>query len=178
MEFRTAYGEKLKNWSPSGEKTEMRHRASMDKNGVRTLIRDRKVPIYDLIQESRDECEIERIIQRAVMGDANALNQSKGVYADITGMPKSIAEAQQMIINMKEEFEHLPKEIRAKFENNAEMYVAEFGSDGWFEKTGLKEKIEKEALAKAQKTEFDKNLTQAVANLAQGNQIKQTEVAE
>lgn len=178
MEFRTAYSEKLKIWSPSGEKTEMRHRAAMDKNGIRTLIRDRKIPIYDLIQESRDECEIERIIQRAVMGDYNALNQSKGVYADITGMPKSIAEAQQMIINMKEEFEHLPKEIRAKFENNAEIYVAEFGSDEWLEKTGLKEKIESEALAKAQKQEFDKNLTQAITNLAQGNQIKQTEVTE
>lgn len=178
MEFRTAYGDKLKNWSPSGEKTEMRHRASMDKNGVRTLIRDRKVPIYDLIQESREECEIERIIQRAVMGDYNALNQANGVYADITGMPKSIAEAQQMIINMKEDFEHLPKDVRAKFENNAEMYVAEFGTEGWIEKTGLKDKIEKEARLKAQRTEFDKNLTQAVANLAQGEKIKQTEVKE
>lgn len=173
MEFITAYGPKLQNWSPTGEEYEMRHRASIDKNGVRTLIRDKKVAIYELIQASREECEIENIVKRAIMGDYNALNQSQGVYADITGMPKSIAEAQQMIIDLKEEFEHLPKDVRAKFENNAEMYVAEFGSDDWLEKTGVKDKIAKEALAKAQKTEFDKNLTQAVANLAQGEQIKQ-----
>lgn len=176
MEFRTAYGEKLQNSSPTGEKFEMRHRASIGKDGKRELIRDRKVPIYELIQANREECEIENIIKRAVMGDYNALNARQGVYADITGMPKSIAEAQQMIINLKEDFEHLPKEIRAKFENNAEIYVAEFGSEGWLDKTGLKEKIEKEALEKAQKTEFDKNLTQAVANLAQGAQITNTEV--
>lgn len=176
MEFRTAYGEKLQNSSPTGEKFEMRHRANIGKDGKRELVKDRKVPIYELIQASREECEIENIIKRAVMGDYNALNARQGVYADITGMPQSIAEAQQMIINLKEEFEHLPKDIRAKFENNAEMYVAEFGTERWLDKTGMKEKIEKEALAKAQKTEFDKNLTQAVANLAQGAQITQTEV--
>lgn len=176
MEFRTAYGEKLQNSSPTGEKFEMRHRANIGKDGKRELVRDRKVPIYELIQASREECEIENIIKRAVMGDYNALNAKQGVYADITGMPKSIAEAQQMIINLKEDFEHLPKEVRAKFENNAEMYVAEFGSEEWLDKTGIKDKIKEETLAKEKRLEFDKNLTKVVTNLAQGDKITNTEV--
>lgn len=151
MEFRTAYGEKLKNHSPAGSKIEIRHRAEMKKDGRRVLIRDRKVNVYELIQASREDCEIENIIRRAVQGDYNALNAVAGQYADITGMPKSIAEAQQLVINLKESFEKLPKEIKAKFEYNPEIYVAEYGTETWANKTGLK--AEYEAKQEALKTQ-------------------------
>ena len=176
--FRTMYGEKLLTISPSGEKIEIRHRADIGKDGKRVLIRDRKVAIYDLIQSNREECEIENIIRRSVEGDYNALNAKPGVFADITGMPKSIAEAQQLVINLKESFDKLPKEIKAKFEHNAEIYVAEYGTDTWAEKTGYKAALETAKAAAERKTKFDENMTKAVENLATGATITQKGAAE
>lgn len=171
--FRTQYTEHVRMIAPAGSKIEIRHRAEMQRDGKRILVHDRKVDTYALIQSNREECEIENIIRRSIMGDYNALNQAVGQYADITGMPKSIAEAQQLVINLKESFDKLPKEVRAKFEFNPEMYVAEFGSDEWAKKVGVEEVMKQRESQLGQKIEFDKNLTEAVKNLATGKVIVQ-----
>lgn len=137
-----------KYYAPSGERTEMRHTAHITKEGRRFLAKDKKVEIYALIQSHKEECEIENIIRRAVEGDYNALNAVNGSYMDITNCPSSIAEAQQYIINAKEEFEKLPKSIKAKFEYNPEIYIAEMSgnTESWLEKMGYNEavKLQKE----------------------------------
>lgn len=178
MEFRTAYGEKLKNCSPAGTKIEVRHRAEMKKDGRRVLVRDRKVDIYNLIQAAREDCEIENIIRRAVQGDYNALNAVAGQYADISGMPKSIAEAQQLVINLKESFEKLPKEIKAKFEYNPEIYVAEYGTENWANKTGLKAEYEAKQEALKTKKLNEEMAAAAMKAIATGETIIQKEVTE
>lgn len=174
MKFFTAYGEKPKTTTPTGEKIEVRHRPEFSKDGRRTLIADKKIAIYEKIQMNREECEIENIIRRAVQGDYNALNQAAGQYADITGMPQSIAEAQQMVINLKETFDGLPKEVKAKFEFNPELYVAEFGTKSWAEKTGLTEKLKAADAERAAKATFETNMAKAVENIATGVSLTQT----
>lgn len=158
-------------YAPTGNKTEMRHRASINKEGVRELIRDKEVAIYDLIQSHREECEIENIIRRAVEGDYNALNAVNGVFEDITNCPASIAEAQQYIIDAKNEFEKLPKDIKAKFEYNAEMYIAELGNDpkSWLEKTGFADEIKINRQEAETRAENDANFQKAMKILAAGN---------
>lgn len=167
----TAVGQHF--YAPHGEKIQMEHNPKMHENGRRELIRDKKVAIYDLIQSHKEECEIENIIRRAVEGDYSILQKRHGQYMDITGMPSSIAEAQQFIMDMKEEFNRLPKEIKAKFEYNPELYVAEMGQDikSWLEKTGLAEKYKLEEEAKEASKLFEGNLQKAVENLATGNTV-------
>ena len=133
----------------------------------------KKVAIYDLIQSHKEECEIENIIRRAIEGDYSILQKRHGQFMDITGMPSSIAEAQQFIMDMKEEFEHLPKDIKAKFEYNPELYVAEMGTniEGWLDKTGLTEKYKLNEEAKKANELFNSNLNKAIENLATGTQI-------
>lgn len=159
--------------APIGAKTEMRHRASIDKDGRRHLIRDKEVAIYDLIQSHKEECEIENIIRRAVEGDYQALNAVNGVFEDITNCPSSIAEAQQYIIDAKAEFDKLPKEIKAKFEYNAEMYIAELGNDpaSWLEKTGFAEEIKLHQDKAAEIAKNDANFNKAMEFLASGKLI-------
>lgn len=175
--FRTQFtviGEHV--YCPTGEKTEMRHNAVMKKDGRRVLERTKEVAIYDLIQASREECEIENIIRRAVEGDYNALNAVNGVFADITNCPSSIAEAQQYIINAKEEFDKLPKEIKAKFEYNPEIYVAEMGGNvnSWLDKMGYTEAKIKADEAEKSRIAFDELKKKAIENLAAGNTISNT----
>lgn len=174
-------------YAPAGRKTEMRHRASITKEGVRELIKDKEVAIYDLIQSHREECEIENIIRRAVEGDYNALNAVNGVFEDITNCPASIAEAQQYIIDAKAEFEKLPKEIKAKFEYNAEMYIAELGNNpkSWLEKTGFAEEIKMNRSKAEELAKNDENFNKAMQLIASGavinnasGEIKESEVIE
>lgn len=46
------------------------------------------------------------------MGDINALSRAQGFYADITGMPNNLAEAQNMLIKMENDFNSLPVDIK------------------------------------------------------------------
>lgn len=167
--FRTQYdkGEFIFK-APTGEFTEMHHRAEMDANGRRRLVKDKEVAIYDLIQANREECEIERIIQRAIEGDYNALNQANGVYTDITGAPESIAQAQQWIIGIKEKWDELPADIKAKFENNVEIYTAEFGTQEWADKVGYTEALKTEEAARSANVKIQHDFAAAMANLAGG----------
>lgn len=168
LKFKTHFDKREHFYAPGGAKIEYRHRAVIHEDGKRELVPDKAVAIYDLIQASREQCEIEKIIKRAVEGDYNALNLRNGVYMDITDCPNTLAQAQQMIIDLKERFDDLPKEIKSKFNFNAEEYVAEFGSESWAEKTGYKEAILKEQELQRSKIDFDKNMKKAVENLAEG----------
>lgn len=175
MKFRSLYSKgELKFKAPAGDKIEIRHEARVKNDGRRVLEPSKKVAVYDLIQAHREECEIENIIRRAVEGDYTALNAVNGIYTDITNCPSSIAEAQQFIINQKEEFEKLPKEIKAKFEYNPEMYIAEMGNNvnSWLEKMGYEEKwkmMDEKAKEDAVTAE---NFAKAMENLATGTAVK------
>lgn len=178
MKFRSLYNKGEYTFkSPTGEKIEIRHDAKVNSEGRRILKPTRKVAIYDLIQTHREECEIENIIRRAVEGDYTALNAVNGIYTDITNCPSSLAEAQQFIINQKEEFEKLPKEIKAKFEFNPDLYIAEMGNnvDSWCDKMGLKEKWLQEDENRKTEQLTKENFTKVMADLAAGKTIKQTE---
>ena len=159
--------------APNGDRVEMRHRPIMKENGERVLVWDKPYAIFDLIQSHKDESEIENIIKRSVEGDYNALNQMVGSFTDITGAPKTLAEAQQMVIDIKLRFDELPADIKAKFDYNAEKYVAEFGSDEWAEKTGYKEALEAENARIAANSKTSEEMAQAIHNLAQGTTIEQ-----
>lgn len=172
--FRTQFDEKYEHFfCPEGEMIEMRHRPSITKEGRRILIKDRAINVHEMIQSHKEECEIENIIRRAIEGDYNALNSINGTFADITNCPSSIAEAQQYIINAKEEFNKLPKDVKAKFEYNAEMYIAEMANDteNWLEKTGFTEKVKLRETEAAEKAKVDQNFAKAMEFIASGQTI-------
>ena len=152
--------------APAGEKIEIRHRAEMDIHGRRKLVPDVKINIWDMIQSHAEECEIENIIRRALNGDPFALNKKMGNFMDLTEMPKTIAEAQQLVINLKEQFEKLPADIKQKFDNNAEIFVAMYGSEEWADKTGALQRIKEAKEFEERQAAFQANYEKAFENLA------------
>lgn len=130
----SAYNRPKTKAAPAGDKLQETYEMTIDENGHKTLkLSPIKENIYEKIQESLEETKIENIIARAVGGDATALAVTQGQYFDATGAPTSLAEAQQMIIGLTEEFFRLPLEIREKFDHSPEKFVHEYGSQEWAE---------------------------------------------
>lgn len=165
--------------SPTGNKIQMEHTPHMGLDGKRKLILDDPKPIYEMIQAHREETEIERIVKRAMQGDMSVLNAMAGQYIDISGAPNSLAEAQQVIINAKRDFEKLDPDIRQKFDNNVEIFIAEAGSKDWLDKMGVTAEIEANNQINAEKAEFEMDLKSAIKNLAgTSKKIQKGEVEE
>lgn len=104
------------------------------KDGKKQLEKTGETNIYDKIQEDLEGTKIENILQAAAMGDLSALNQRETIYADVTEMPKTLMEAQNLVLKAKQEFEQMPLEVRKLFDNSPEKYVEEMGEKVFLEK--------------------------------------------
>lgn len=135
--FKTAYGEHERIATDPGSEYKDTFKMVIDKDGHKVLKPDGKEHIYAKIQEGLEETLIENILQRAALGDDTALNRIEGSYADITGAPKTLADAQQMILQITNDFNGLPVDIRREFDFSVEKFINEYGSDGWIKKMGF-----------------------------------------
>lgn len=123
--------------APAGSKEEPNYIVTLNGNGEKVIEQHGFTNIYDIIQESADDVDIEKIVRRATLGDATALNKIVGTYMDVTDMPTNLAQAQQLVINLTNEFNKLPINIRREFNMAPEQYVATYGTGKWFEIMGL-----------------------------------------
>lgn len=137
MNFRTAYSEPIRYTTEPGSRMANDYEVQLDKKGHKKLVKIGEHDIYEEIQSYLEETKIENILARAAAGDIEALNARNGAYADITDAPATLAEAHQMIISLENKFKQLPQEIRNKFNNSEEEFVAEFGSKEFFDKMGI-----------------------------------------
>lgn len=164
--FRTAYSERIRMNQPTGSKIITEHRLVMDKDGTDHLVKDVKINIYERIQASAEQSDINNIIRRAKAGDPTALHQVKGEYMNVLGAPKDLRDAQEFVINAERQFNSLPLDIKKAFDNNPRKYVALYGTKEFEDLTGITaEKTKLEAI-KAADEEFKKLQRQAIENLA------------
>lgn len=129
--------------APAGTSTEKEYTIQIDDYGHKTLIQTGETNTYTLIQASLEETKIENILKRATW-DPETLNAMAGTYMDTTGMPTTLAQAQQMVIDATNEFERLPLDVRLKFDQSAEVYINEYGTKEWADKLGITPKKEPE----------------------------------
>lgn len=114
----------------------------IDENGHKALVITGETDRYAKIQAHKEECLIENILVQATM-DPSILEKHKGTYFDATTMPRTLAEFQNLSLKLTQEFASLPANIKAKFDNSAEKYVMQYGSEEWGKALGLvKEKLE------------------------------------
>lgn len=126
------------------------YRVELDDKGHKKVVVDGETNLYASIQEHLEETLVQNIIDRASMGDEEALNRIQGQYIDATNLPKTLAEAQQKINNIRETFDKLPLDIRREFNFSAEEYVAQLGTEEFAKKVGIKTetKVEEEKVTK------------------------------
>ena len=94
------------------------YRQRINNDGQFEVYIEKYTNVYDYIQQSLEDTKIEVIMQKYAAGNIDILNQVNGMYGDFSSLPKSLADAQNMIINAKDKFNELPLEIREKYDNN------------------------------------------------------------
>lgn len=136
MSFISAYSKRETSFEPVGSKFMDTYEYSIDEKGHKSLVKTGEKDIYTPIQESLEGTLIENVLQRAMLGDPLALEQTHGQYIDTTEMPSNLAEAQNKIIQLKNQFNSLPVEVRKEFDFSPERFIHEFGSNDWALKMG------------------------------------------
>lgn len=148
--------------TPSGDKFLNVYQEEILKDGTKGLVCTGKKNVYDMIQEDLESTKIENILKAVAMGDLSALRTQEPIYIDATTMPKTLMEAQNIVIKAKGEFEKMPVEVRQLFNNDAELYVSQMGSKEWLEKMApYNKKIEDVKAAGSAKAYNEKVAAQA-----------------
>ena len=91
--------------------------------GRKILIEDKEIDIQAEIQMFEQDCNIYNIINRYMYGDTNALNQVSTSFADLSSAPKSLMEAMNLSLKLKNDFNNLKPEVRAEFHNDFNEYI-------------------------------------------------------
>lgn len=127
-------------YSEAGSPIKIVYSPVVDEKGVITLVESGKVNTDEEIQSYAESCDLSIIINRYINGDINALNQRQGMYGDFTNLPKTYAEFLQKQIDAQNTFDKLPNDVKKKFDNDVNQFLASAGSEDWLDKLGLVEK--------------------------------------
>ena len=95
-----------------------------DRDGVMHLEQAGTEDLYASIQSHKDSCDIYVILGRYQAGDVSALSKVQGLYGDFTQVPKTFAEALNVMIAAESYFDSLPVEEKAKYNNSFHQYLA------------------------------------------------------
>lgn len=120
----------------SGSDIHILYSGKLMPNGEIKLSECGKESISDKIQAQVPFTDINYIINRLTMGDTSVLRDG-AMYGDFTEVPKSLAEALEVIINGQKKFDELPVEIKNKFDNNYYAWIQQAGSIPWMEKMNI-----------------------------------------
>ena len=141
----------------SFDKVKHEYGFAFDDNGVRFLAVKRDIDIQTEINAFENDCNIYNMLNRYMYGDTNALNKAQTVYADISTTPKSLQDALNIQIRLKNDFMNMKPEVRAEFNNDFNQYIASVSSGKAFDvfkKFGMKS--DREVFLEQMNTELNK----------------------
>lgn len=106
-----------------GEPVKKQFVGRYDYNGNIELVEDGVRNVYDEIQSYADECSMDNILRRFAAGDVSVLSKSQGVYVDASQLPEHFVDMCNLVAEVEREFNLLPVEERAVYENNFVKYA-------------------------------------------------------
>lgn len=147
MNFYSAYNPPESKPTCAGKETRKTYRWAEDEKGKKYLVEDEEITIADEIESYHEETKITNIIRRATF-DMEAANQllgdSGGAGADMTVMPESLMEAQNILVKAKKAYASLTPKQQAEFEGMGD-FMRSAGTEEWAKKLGyIKEESVKE----------------------------------
>lgn len=135
IKFRThlqASSNHVRKFVEHGTREKKEYTPVYDKRGVWHLEESGLTNTYLDIQASADSCDLNVIMARYRNGELDVLSQVQGTYGDFENFPKNYAEIMNMKIQAEELFYSLAADVREKYNNSPEQFMAQLGTkDGW-----------------------------------------------
>lgn len=142
----------------AGETVRRTYLWERNEKGEKVLRLDQTIDQQAEIDSYLEETKLENIIRRASI-DPDIAARIKpdigGGIQDYTEAPQTLAEMQNIMLRAEQIWEEVPKEIKLKFDNDVDKFVASFGSVEWAKNLGIykEKKAEPEATKAAEETE-------------------------
>lgn len=121
----------------TGSRYKTEYQPVYDKAGVWHLEPTGKTDIYLDIQSYAMSCDINVIMQRYRNGEVDVLSAVQGVYGDVSNIPTNYAEIMNAKLEAERLFASLAADVRAKYNNSVEQFMAEIGTRAGLEKLGV-----------------------------------------
>lgn len=106
-------------------------------DGIIRLVNDGAIDLQEQINSYEPSTNIYNIVAALSPGEFDKMVAPAGDFIDATDMPKTYAEALQLVIDGQNTFAKLPLEVRQKFNNDFNQWFATAGSPDWFQKCGI-----------------------------------------
>lgn len=111
-----------------------------NEEGEKVLKLDQIIDQQAEIDSYLEETKIENIIRRASI-DPNIAERIApdlgGGIQDFTEAPHTLAELQNIMIRANQIWDEVPKDIKLKFDNDVDKFIASFGSAEWAKNLGI-----------------------------------------
>lgn len=137
----------------AGESVRRTYLWERNEKGEKVLKLDQVIDQQAEIDSYLEETKIENIIRRASI-DPNiaeriAPNLGGGIQ-DFTEAPHTLAELQNIMIRANQIWGEVPKEIKLKFDNDVDKFIASFGTIEWAKNLGIYQEKKTEATETAE----------------------------
>lgn len=137
----------------AGETVRRTYLWECNEKGEKVLRLDQTIDQQAEIDSYLEETKLENIIRRASIDPdiaARIAPDIGGGIQDFTEAPKNLAELQNIMIRAEQIWDEVPKDIKLKFDNDVDKFIASFGSVEWAKNLGIYQ--EKTAEPEATKT--------------------------
>ena len=123
MNFFTMSNLPPKSKHPTFSKTKPIFAYETDEIGSKVLHQVGETNIQEEIQMYASECNIYNIIRRYQMGDTGILHKVDSQYIDTLGQPKTLQEALNLSLKLKNDFSSLKPDVRSAFNNDFNQFL-------------------------------------------------------
>lgn len=134
----------------AGESVRRTYLWECNEKGEKMLRLDQTIDQQAEIDSYLEETKLENIIRRASIDPdiaARIKPDIDGGIQDYTEAPQTLAEMQNIMLRAEQIWEEVPKDIKLKFDNDVDKFIASFGTVEWAKNLGIYQ--EKQAETKA-----------------------------
>ena len=124
----------------AGETVRRTYLWELNEKGEKILVLDQIIDQQAEIDSYLEETKLENIIRRASIDPdlaARLIPDMGGGLQDATEMPKNLMELQNIMLRAEQIWDEIPKEIKLKFDNDVDKFVASFGTVDWAKNLGI-----------------------------------------
>lgn len=138
----------------AGETVRRTYLWERNEKGEKVLRLDQTIDQQAEIDSYLEETKLENIIRRASIDPDIAARIKPDIGSgiqDFTEAPQNLAELQNIMMRAEQIWDEVPKDIKLKFDNDVDKFIASFGTVEWAKNLGIYQ--EKKAKTETAKTE-------------------------